>query len=103
MDTLKQINKPNQAEQPPQSKVADLSAVVEPMDAEDGLDLDPYSPFSNSNTEEMEELVRVEEEILNSPPMAEAATKADKGDGVRLSGAARKRLSYYRTKGVPLE
>ncbi|KAL7723353.1 hypothetical protein ACLKA6_012008 [Drosophila palustris] len=43
------------------------------MDAEDGLDLDPYSPVSNSNTEEMEELLRVEEEILNSPPKAEPA------------------------------
>ncbi|KAM8715607.1 hypothetical protein ACLKA7_002627 [Drosophila subpalustris] len=30
-------------------------------------DLDPYSPASNLNTEEMEELLRVEEEILNSP------------------------------------
>ncbi|KAM8702030.1 hypothetical protein ACLKA7_007670 [Drosophila subpalustris] len=46
------------------------------MDAEDGRDLDPYSPVSNSNTEEMEELLRVEEEILNSPPKAEPASKA---------------------------
>ncbi|KAL7731935.1 hypothetical protein ACLKA6_016985 [Drosophila palustris] len=73
------------------------------MDAEDGLDLDPYSPVSNSNTEEMEELLRVEEEILNSPPKAEPAPKADKGDKVRLSGAARKRLAHYLAKGVPLE
>ncbi|KAL7726559.1 hypothetical protein ACLKA6_010424 [Drosophila palustris] len=73
------------------------------MDAEDGLDLDPYSPVSNSNTEEMEELLRVEEEILNSPPKAEPASKADKGDKVRLSGAARKRLAHYLAKGVPLE
>ncbi|KAM8701466.1 hypothetical protein ACLKA7_000712, partial [Drosophila subpalustris] len=73
------------------------------MDAEDELDLDPYSPVSNSNTEEMEELLRVEEEILNSPPKAEPAPKADKGDKVRLSGAARKRLAHYLAKGVPLE
>ncbi|KAM8701529.1 hypothetical protein ACLKA7_000129 [Drosophila subpalustris] len=60
-------------------------------------------PSSNSNTEEIEELLRVEEEILNSPPKAETAPKADIGDRVCLSGAARKRLSYFRTKGVPLE
>ncbi|KAL7724948.1 hypothetical protein ACLKA6_002312 [Drosophila palustris] len=65
--------------------------------------IDPYSPVSNSNTEEMEELLRVEEEILNSPPKAEPASKADKGDKVRLSGAARKRLAHYLAKGVPLE
>ncbi|KAM8702294.1 hypothetical protein ACLKA7_007636 [Drosophila subpalustris] len=65
MDTNKQNNKPKEAEQPPQSEVADLSTTVEPMDAEDGLDLDPYSPVSNSNTEEMEELLRVERQ---SPP-----------------------------------
>ncbi|KAM8714098.1 hypothetical protein ACLKA7_014276 [Drosophila subpalustris] len=51
----------------------------------------------------MEELIRVEEEIFNSPPKAEAAPKSEKGDRVRLSGAARKRLAYYRTKGMPLE
>ncbi|KAL7724955.1 hypothetical protein ACLKA6_002319 [Drosophila palustris] len=60
--------------------------------------IDPYSPVSNSNTEEMEELLRVEEEILNSPPKAEPAPKADKGDKVRLSGAARKRLAHYLAK-----
>ncbi|KAM8701996.1 hypothetical protein ACLKA7_005517 [Drosophila subpalustris] len=77
--------------------------MVEPMDAEDGLELDPYSPVSNSNTDEMEELLRVEEEILNSPPRAEPASKADKGDKVRLSGAVWKRLAHYRAKGVPLK
>ncbi|KAM8714859.1 hypothetical protein ACLKA7_001982 [Drosophila subpalustris] len=103
MDATKTINKTKEAEQPHQSEVADLSTTVEPMDAEDGLDLDPYIPVSNSNTEEMEELLRVEEEILNSPPKAEPAPKADKGDKVRLSGAARKRLAHYLAKGVPLE
>ncbi|KAL7742854.1 hypothetical protein ACLKA6_016222 [Drosophila palustris] len=100
MDTFKKFEKPNKAEQPPQPDFADLSTAVKPMDAENGLDLDPYSPVSNSNTEEIEELLRVEEEILNSPPKAETAPK---GCRVRLSGAARKHLSYYRTKGVPLE
>ncbi|KAL7725126.1 hypothetical protein ACLKA6_000439 [Drosophila palustris] len=102
MDTTK-TTKPKEAEQPPQSEVAVLSIMVEHMDAEDGLELDPYSPVSNSNTDEMEELLRVEEEILNSPPRAEPASKADKGDKVRLSGAVWKRLAHYRAKGVPLK
>ena len=69
----------NEAEKPPKPEVVDLSTTVEPMDAEDGLDLDPYSPVGSSNTEEMEELLRVEEEILNSPQKADVAPKAAKG------------------------
>ncbi|KAL7723437.1 hypothetical protein ACLKA6_016076 [Drosophila palustris] len=103
MDANKTNITPTEAEQHHQSEVADLSTKVEPMDAEDGLDLDSYSSVSNSNIEEMEELLRVEEEFLNSPPKAEPASKADKGDKVRLSGAARKRLAHYLAKGVPLE
>ncbi|KAM8718855.1 hypothetical protein ACLKA7_001547 [Drosophila subpalustris] len=103
IDTNKENNKPKETEQPPQSEVANLSTTVEPMDAEDGLDLNPYSPVINTNTEEMEDLLRKEEEILNSPPKAEPAPRADKGEKVRLSGAARKRLAHYRAKGVPLE
>ncbi|KAM8707521.1 hypothetical protein ACLKA7_005065 [Drosophila subpalustris] len=48
----------------------------------------------------MEELLRAEEEIINSPPKAEPAEKDDK---VRLSGGAWKRLAHYQAKGVPLE
>ncbi|KAL7725778.1 hypothetical protein ACLKA6_017608 [Drosophila palustris] len=59
MDTTK-TTKPKEAEQPPQSEVADLSTTVEPMDAEDGLDLDSYSPVSNSNSEEMEDFLIVD-------------------------------------------
>ncbi|KAL7726049.1 hypothetical protein ACLKA6_008507 [Drosophila palustris] len=70
--------KQQEAEKPPQSEVADLSTEVEPMDADDGLDLDPYSPASNLITEEMEELLRVEEEILNSPEKANEPPKTAK-------------------------
>ncbi|KAM8702161.1 hypothetical protein ACLKA7_000900 [Drosophila subpalustris] len=61
MDTLNNINTTNEAEKLSQPEVVDLSTTVEPMDADDGLDLDPYSPVGSTNTEEMEEL-------LNSPP-----------------------------------
>ncbi|KAM8707607.1 hypothetical protein ACLKA7_014698 [Drosophila subpalustris] len=84
------------AEKPPQPEVVDLSTTVEPMDADDGLDLDPYSPVGSTNTEEMEEL-------LNSPPKAEPTPKDAKGARNRLSGAARKRLKHYKAKGLPIE
>ncbi|KAL7745060.1 hypothetical protein ACLKA6_008125 [Drosophila palustris] len=58
---------------------------------------------SREDNSKKPQLLRVEEEILNSPPKAEPASKADKGDKVRLSGAARKRLAHYLAKGVPLE
>ncbi|KAM8714838.1 hypothetical protein ACLKA7_001241 [Drosophila subpalustris] len=73
------------------------------MDADDGLDLDPYSPASNLNTEEMEELLRVEEEILNSPENANEAPKTGKEGRTRLSGAARRRLQHFKAKGLPFE
>ncbi|KAM8714846.1 hypothetical protein ACLKA7_001249 [Drosophila subpalustris] len=101
METVK--NNQKEAEKPPQSEVADLSTEVEPMDADDGLDLDPYSPASNLNTEEMEELLRVEEEILNSPEKANEAPKTGKEGRTRLSGAARRRLQHFKAKGLPFE
>ncbi|KAM8702584.1 hypothetical protein ACLKA7_001920 [Drosophila subpalustris] len=101
METVK--NNQKEAEKPPQSEVADLSTEVEPMDADDGLDLDPYSPASNLNTEEMEELLRVEEEILNSPEKANEAPKTGKEGRTRLSGATRRRLQHFKAKGLPFE
>ncbi|KAM8702471.1 hypothetical protein ACLKA7_001802 [Drosophila subpalustris] len=101
METV--INNKQEAEKPPQSEVADLSTEVEPMDADDGLDLDPYSPASNLNTEEMEELLRVEEEILNLPEKANEAPKTGKEGRTRLSGAARRRLQHFKAKGLPFE
>ncbi|KAM8714863.1 hypothetical protein ACLKA7_001986 [Drosophila subpalustris] len=83
-------------EKPPQPEVVDLSTTVEPMDADDGLDLDPYSPVGSTNIEEMEEL-------LNSPPRAEPTPKDAKGARNRLSGAALKRLKHYKAKGLPIE
>ncbi|KAL7725119.1 hypothetical protein ACLKA6_000432, partial [Drosophila palustris] len=94
MDT--NINITNEAEKPPQPEVVDLSTTVEPMDADDGLDLDPYSPVGSTNIEEMEEL-------LNSPPRAEPTPKDAKGARNRLSGAARKRLKHYKAKGLTIE
>ncbi|KAL7725289.1 hypothetical protein ACLKA6_000706 [Drosophila palustris] len=94
MDT--NINITNEAEKPPQPEVVDLSTTVEPMDADDGLDLDPYSPVGSTNIEEMEGL-------LNSPPRAEPTPKDAKGARNRLSGAARKRLKHYKAKGLPIE
>ncbi|KAL7731585.1 hypothetical protein ACLKA6_017524 [Drosophila palustris] len=73
------------------------------MDADDGQDLDPYSPASNPNTEEMEELLRVEEEILNSPEKANEAPKTGKEGRSSLSGAARRRLQHFKAKGLPFE
>ncbi|KAM8701666.1 hypothetical protein ACLKA7_000075 [Drosophila subpalustris] len=73
MDANKTNITPKEAEQPHQSEVTDLSTKVEPMDAEDS-----YSSVSNSNIEEIEELLRVEEEILNSPPKAEPASSPPK-------------------------
>ncbi|KAM8702660.1 hypothetical protein ACLKA7_000790 [Drosophila subpalustris] len=99
METV--TNNQQEAEKPPQSEVADLSTEVEPVDADDGLDLDPYSPASNLNTEEMEELLRVEEEILNSPEKANEAPKTGKEGRTRLSGAARRRLKHFKAKGLP--
>ncbi|KAM8702401.1 hypothetical protein ACLKA7_007732 [Drosophila subpalustris] len=96
MDTLNNINIKNEAEKPPQSETVDLSPTVEPIDADDGLDLDSYNPVGSTNTEEMEEL-------LNSPPRAETAPKAAKGARNRLSGAGRKRLKHYKAKGLPIE
>ncbi|KAL7724938.1 hypothetical protein ACLKA6_007542 [Drosophila palustris] len=101
MDT--EFKNQKETEKPPQSEVADLSTEVEPMDADDGLDLDPYSPASNLNTEEMEELLRVEEEILNSPEKANEAPKTGKEGRTRLSGAARRRLQHFKAKGLPFE
>ncbi|KAL7726059.1 hypothetical protein ACLKA6_008517 [Drosophila palustris] len=60
--------KQQEAEKPSQSEVADLSTEVEPMDADDGLDFDPYSPASNLNTEDMKKLLRVEEERRTRHP-----------------------------------
>ncbi|KAL7735695.1 hypothetical protein ACLKA6_002572 [Drosophila palustris] len=65
------------------------------MDADDGLDLDPYSPVGSTNTEM--------EELFNSPPRAEPTPKAAKGARNRLSGAGRKRLKHYKAKGLPIE
>ncbi|KAL7724919.1 hypothetical protein ACLKA6_007523 [Drosophila palustris] len=101
METV--INNQQEAEKSPQSEVADLSTEVEPMDADEGLDLDPYSSASNLNTEEMEELLRVEEEILNSPEKAKEAPKTGKEGRARLNGAARRRLQHFKAKGLPFE
>ncbi|KAL7724368.1 hypothetical protein ACLKA6_005832 [Drosophila palustris] len=101
METV--INNQKEAEKPPQSEVAGLSTEVEPKDADDGLNLNPYSPASNLNTEEMEELLRVEEEILNSPEKANEAPKTGKEGRTRLSGAARRRLQHFKAKGLPFE
>ncbi|KAM8701864.1 hypothetical protein ACLKA7_005691 [Drosophila subpalustris] len=73
------------------------------MDADDGLDLDPYSPARNLNTEEMEELLRVKEEILNSPEKANEAPKTGKEGRTRLRGAARRLLQHFKAKGLPFE
>ncbi|KAM8702142.1 hypothetical protein ACLKA7_005586 [Drosophila subpalustris] len=100
---LQKKNRSFPAFSPPQSEVADLSNEVESIDADDGLDLDPYSPASNLNTEEMEELLRVEEKILNSPEKANEAPKTGKEGRTRLSGAARRRLQYFKAKGLPFE
>ncbi|KAL7724366.1 hypothetical protein ACLKA6_005830 [Drosophila palustris] len=81
------INNQKEAEKPPQSEVAGLSTEVEPKDADDGLNLNPYSPASNLNTEEMEGLLRVEEEILNSPEKANEAPKTGKEGRTRLADA----------------
>ncbi|KAL7744303.1 hypothetical protein ACLKA6_001696 [Drosophila palustris] len=88
-----EIKNQQEAEKPPQSEVADLSTEVEPMYADDGLDLDPYSPASNLNTEE----------ILNSPEKANEAPKTGKEGRSRLSGAARRRLQHFKAKGLPFE
>ncbi|KAM8718838.1 hypothetical protein ACLKA7_001532 [Drosophila subpalustris] len=73
------------------------------MDADDGLNLDPHSPASNPNTEEMEDLLRVEEKILNPPEKINDAPKTGKEGISRLSGAARRRLLHFKAKGLPIE
>ncbi|KAL7742872.1 hypothetical protein ACLKA6_016237 [Drosophila palustris] len=90
MDTNKQNEKRNEAEQPPQPEVADLSTAVEPMNAKYGLDLDSYSPVSNSNTEEMEGFLRVEDEILYTSEEQTSEAVSNKMVGLSTSAKAAK-------------